>query len=88
MDLLWTNSPAGQGLNQIDEMPGRHPNCSPNSHRKCRLNVPRIFDVCSELKSDCKSYFGFLVDKFSEAVNTEITRSRLLRDQTAGHGLK
>ena len=33
-----------------------------------RRNVPRIFDVCSELKSDCKSYFGFLVDKFSEAV--------------------
>ena len=27
----------------------------------------------SELKSDCKSYFAFLVDKFSEAVNTEIT---------------
>ena len=42
-------------------------------HRKCRPNVPRIFDVCSELKSDCKSYFGFLVDKFSEAVKTEIT---------------
>ena len=54
-------------------MPGGHTNCSPNSHRKCRRNVPRIFDVCSELKSDCKSYFGFLVDKFSEAVNTEIT---------------
>ena len=40
---------------------------------ECRPNVPRIFDVCSELKSDCKSYFGFLVDKFSEAVKTEIT---------------
>ena len=63
------NSPAGQGLNQLG---GGRPNCSPNSHRKCR-NVPRIFDVCSELKSDCKSYFGFLVDKVSEAVNTEIT---------------
>ena len=54
-------------------MPGGRTNCSPNSHRKCRRNVPRIFDVCWELKSDCKSYFGFLVDKFSEAVNTEIT---------------
>ena len=53
-------------------MPGGRTNCSPNSHRKCRRNVPRIFDVCWELKSDCKSYFGFLVDKFSEAVNTEI----------------
>ena len=53
-------------------MPGRRPNCSPNSHRKCRRNVPRIFDVYSELKSDCKSYFDFLVDKFFEAVNTEI----------------
>ena len=63
--------------------------CSPNSHGKCRRNVPRTFDVCSELKNDCKSYFGFLVDKFSEAVNTEITTfSRLLCDQTAGHGLK
>ena len=51
---------------------------SPNSHRKCRRNVPRIFDVCSELKSDCKSYFGFLVDKFSEAVNTEITTSSII----------
>ena len=49
-------------------MPGVRTNCSPNSYRKCRRNVPRIFDVCSELKSDCKSYFGFLVDKFSEAV--------------------
>ena len=47
--------------------------CSTNSHRKCRRNVPRIFDVCWELKSHCKSYFVFLVDKFSEAVNTEIT---------------
>ena len=54
-------------------MPDRRPNCSQNSHRKFRRNVPRIFDVCSELKSDCKSYFGFLVEKFSEAVNTEIT---------------
>ena len=54
-------------------MPGGHTNCSPNSHRKCPRNVPRIFDVCSELKRDCKSYFGFLVDKCSEAVNTEIT---------------
>ena len=53
-------------------MPGGRTNCSPNSHRKCRRNVPRIFDVSWELKSDCKSYFGFLVDKFSEAVNTEI----------------
>ena len=26
----------------------------------------------SELKSDCKTYFGFVVDKFSEVVNTEI----------------
>ena len=70
MDLLRTNSPAGQGLNQLG---GGRPNCSPNSHRKCRRKVPRIFDVCSELKIDCESYFGFLVDKFSEAVNTEIT---------------
>ena len=59
-------------------MPGGRTNCSPNSHRKCRRNVPRIFDVCSELKSDCNSYFGFLVDKFSEAVNTEITTSSII----------
>ena len=67
MDLLWTNSPVGHRLNQ------KATNCSPNSHRKCRRNVPRIFDVCWELKSDYKSCFGFFVDKFSEAVNTEIT---------------
>ena len=97
MDLLWTNSTAGQGLksNRLNDRQTSKLFTEFPGHRKCRPNVPRIFDVCSELKSDCKSYFGFLVDKFSEAVKTEITTfstmiscSRLLRDQTAGHGLK
>ena len=37
-----------------------------NSHRKPRRNVLRVFDVCSEIQCDSKSYFGFVVDKFSE----------------------
>ena len=41
-------------------MPGSQ-NCSPNSQRKSRrLNVFRVFDVYSEIKSDFKSYFGFV----------------------------
>ena len=37
---------------------------------------------------DSKSYFGFVVDKSSEPVHTEIaTFSQLLRNQTASHSL-
>ena len=57
---------AGQGLKWTTCASSA--NCSPNPHIKCRQNVPRVFDVCSQIKSDCKSYFGFVVDKFSELV--------------------
>ena len=46
-------------------MPGSQ-NCSLNSHRKPRRNVLRVFDVCLEIQCDSKSYFGFVVDRFSE----------------------
>ena len=26
----------------------------------------RVFDVCSEMQSDCKQYFGFAVEEFTE----------------------
>ena len=49
----------------------------------------RVFDVCSEILRDSKSYFGFVVNKFSELVHTEIyTFSQFLCDHTASHGLK
>ena len=49
-------------------------NCSPNSHRKSRWNVLRVFDVWSEIKSDSKSYFGCEVDKLSERVHPKIAK--------------
>ena len=51
-------------------MPGS-PNYSLNSHRNCHWNVRRVFDVCLELEGNCTSYFKFVVDKFSELVNTK-----------------
>ena len=46
----------------------------------------RVFEVCSEVLCDSKSYFGFVVDRFSELVHAEIVSH--LGDHTAGHGLK
>ena len=64
-------------------------NCSPNSHRKPRRNVLRVSEVCLEILRDSKNYFGFVLDKLSELVNTEIvTFSKFLCDHTTWHGLK
>ena len=60
--------------------------------QKPHANLLRVFDVCLEMPSDSKNYFGFVVDEFSELVYT--TKSLGCRhlenfcDQTAGHGLK
>ena len=40
-------------------MPGSQ-NCSPNSLRMPRRNVLRVFEVCSEILCDSKSYFGLI----------------------------
>ena len=45
-------------------MPGSQ-NCPPNFHRKFPRNVLRVFDVCSEMQSDCEQYFGFAVEEFA-----------------------
>ena len=45
-------------------MPGSQ-NCPPNFHRKSPRNVLRVFDVCSEMQSDCTQYFGFAVEEFA-----------------------
>ena len=64
-------------------------NCSLNSHRNPHRNVLRVFKVCAEILCDFKSYFGFVVDKLSELVDTKIAMvSQFLHDHTAGHGLK
>ena len=51
-------------------MPGSQ-NCSLNSLRNPSRNVLRVFDVCSEIQYDSKSYFGFVEDNFFEIVHTE-----------------
>ena len=38
----------------------------PNPHRKSHRNVLKVFDVCLEMQRDCKNYFGFVVEEFSE----------------------
>ena len=43
---------------------------SPNSRRKSHSKLVRVFDVCLEMPSDSKNYFGFVVDEFSEFVHT------------------
>ena len=45
-------------------MPGSQ-NCPLNFHRKFPRNILRVFDVCSEMQSDCKQYFGFAVKEFA-----------------------
>ena len=64
-------------------------NCLPNSHRKPHRNVLRVFEVCSKILCDSKSYFGFIVGKFPKFAHTEIvTFSQFLRDHTARQVLK
>ena len=36
-----------------------------------QLNFLRVFDLCLEMPSDSKNYFGFEVNEFSELVHTK-----------------
>ena len=60
-----------------------------NSGRKSYSNLLRISDVCLEMPSDSKNYFGFEVNESSELVHTIKSlgsRHWNMRYQTAGHG--
>ena len=45
------------------------PGLSQNFPAKPHLNL-RVFDLCLEMASGSKNYFGFVVDEFSELVHT------------------
>ena len=92
VDLLWTNSHKACayhkfaiGLSDCRSRSQIDYRCPAVQivHRiatKCLRNVPKVFDICSEIKRDRKSHFGFVVQTFSEFVNAEIATSSIIAD--------